>query len=168
MGRYKNVLHDGKSTGEHRAVMERHLGRKLTFDEIVHHKNNDPRDNRIENLELMTREEHSRHHNDKHPRVKPCANCGAMFEPPAKKRAIMKTCSRKCFAELSRMNSKRLMTSGPAPSAKLTEAQVAEIRRRVQSGKESMRAIGRAFGVHHQTVSSIASGKAWAFCLDAK
>lgn len=42
--------------------MERHLGRNLSLSEIVHHVNEDKSDNRIENLQIVTRAEHVRIH----------------------------------------------------------------------------------------------------------
>jgi DNA invertase Pin-like site-specific DNA recombinase len=43
-------------------VMESHIGRKLSIDEVVHHKNLNRMDDRIENLELMIKKEHDIFH----------------------------------------------------------------------------------------------------------
>jgi len=57
--------HPDSHTGrvyEHRLVAEEMLGRRLTRDDIVHHKNGDPGDNRPENLEVVSKLWHQRHH----------------------------------------------------------------------------------------------------------
>jgi hypothetical protein len=53
---------EGKWYKQHRLVIERLLGRPLKRGEVVHHKNGVRSDNSIENLELMTDQEHRSHH----------------------------------------------------------------------------------------------------------
>jgi hypothetical protein len=88
-GGYRFVRHDGRNVAEHRLVMERHIGRPLAPEEIVHHINHDPLDNRIENLHLYA--SRSEHFADGHPEMTDqlpktvetnCAECGVAFRTP--------------------------------------------------------------------------------------
>lgn len=47
---------------EHRAILALHMNQVFSKDEVVHHINGDKTDNRIENLELLKRSDHSKEH----------------------------------------------------------------------------------------------------------
>lgn len=52
---------------EHRLIMEKHLGRYLSPEEVVHHKDKNPSNNDIDNLELFAN--HSEHISKAHKEV---------------------------------------------------------------------------------------------------
>lgn len=74
---------------EHRVVGETVLGRRLTADEVVHHRNHNRQDNRPENLIVMTKAWHGVEHRTAGKRRRmpgepnnpvPCeCGCGAVF-----------------------------------------------------------------------------------------
>jgi hypothetical protein len=77
---------------EHRVVMEVHLGRYLRSDEIVHHKDGNPLNNALDNLEVMTYRHHRRRHSGT--KRKRCPVCRE-FVP----RKVSVYCSRNCMRE---------------------------------------------------------------------
>lgn len=85
----------------HRVVMENFLGRYLETDEVVHHKDENTHNNKIENLEVLSKSDHSKLH-AKIGRTMiacVCKNCGIKFKKeirfrnPKNKNTF---CSRRC------------------------------------------------------------------------
>jgi hypothetical protein len=63
-GRKYVKLGEGKYVLEHRFVMEQYLGRKLLSSEVIHHRNGNPSDNRLDNLLVVSQSEHVRIHKE--------------------------------------------------------------------------------------------------------
>jgi hypothetical protein len=80
---YVGPLYMGRYCLEHHLVWWQHHRTTVPKGYVLHHKNEDPRDNRIENLELLTSAEHSsRHaaHKTEAATVEMvCGNCGRGF-----------------------------------------------------------------------------------------
>lgn len=105
--KYRTVQRNGMTYLEHRWVMEQHIGRRLETWEQVHHINHNRFDNRIENLMIVTQEEHALLHSEL-PREKPCTECGRMFAPQKSRRRTAMTCGPACYGKLrSKINKAR-------------------------------------------------------------
>jgi hypothetical protein len=134
MNTYKKIrISKTETKDEHRLIMERFLGRKLSSNEVVHHKDGNKRNNDINNLEVMSRSKHSKLH--------------------APIIAIPKT-----PAGLLRL--KLRMQGVKSPGAVLNDELVQLI---LSSNYKNMssRKVAKEFKVAHTTIARIRSGKNW-------
>lgn len=80
MVRYSFKKVNGVTRLAHRVIAENRYKRKLKHNEIVHHKNNDGKDNSCKNIEVMDALKHRRYHNPKVPmKTLTCEHCGGKF-----------------------------------------------------------------------------------------
>jgi hypothetical protein len=71
-------LSTGTGIRQHRYVMEQHLGYKLESWQHVHHINHNKTDNRLENLVVLSVQEHRKIHpgRERNGTILSCTNCG--------------------------------------------------------------------------------------------
>ncbi len=114
--RTRLIRRNGKKVRESRWLMEKELGRELLPTEQVHHKNGDPLDNRLENLEVMDCKAHMKLHKQIYPDQKSCAHCGTEFTVNPRKRERNKCCSRDCAQAMRVIGIKKYHTSPKSQS----------------------------------------------------
>jgi hypothetical protein len=95
MPRYQKFKIAGKTVQAHRVIYESTQG-PIPGGWHVHHIDGDSLNNSPSNLQALPPGEHSRIHNDRHPRTKECEVCGGSYEPAPTKRKRAKTCSYDC------------------------------------------------------------------------
>lgn len=121
--RVRLIMRGGKKVRAHRWIMEQEIGRKLLPTEHVHHRNKNPLDNRLENLEVLSSRDHMRLHKAFERIDKPCANCGQTFTPTQRQHRRQKCCSTECalamrIAGRQRQASRKSSSSSAAASSK--------------------------------------------------
>lgn len=88
----KFIVYKGEDNKYHskayaRYLMEQYLGRKLTNEEEVHHKNHNQTNDAIENLEVKNKTAHRREHNIKPITIEHCYICGSDIIVDSRRRA---------------------------------------------------------------------------------
>ena len=68
---YKAINRNGEVRSEHRIIMERIIGRRLSYNEVVHHIDGNKENNDPANLMVVTRREHALIHRSQIDRSKP-------------------------------------------------------------------------------------------------
>lgn len=131
MVKYKAVKVNGQKMDLHRLIVERRIGRKLFFNEVVHHVDGDPSNNNSDNLVVMSRSEHSSLH------------MGGRSLSDKTKNALR-------ISAIKNLN-----------SAKIQVSKVIEIKRWIIIGSLSNKEISKICGVTPYKVSQIRQGRIW-------
>jgi len=134
---YQAVTINGIKHDLHRIIAEQKIGRPLTDDEVVHHINGDIQDNRPENLQVMSREEHGRLH------------------------SVGRIMSEETRQKLSEQSKGKPNLS----CRKLSESDVEQIIEFANQGL-SQRKIAKVFSVDHSAISNIMHYKSYCSATD--
>lgn len=132
-----------KSKRIHTLLFETFNGCKLKLNEVIHHINENPLNNNLDNLQKMTKFEHNSLHKsgENHPFF-------GKKRPDVSKR-------------ISGENNPMFKIGENNPQAILTERNIVEIWKYLNKGDLIQKEIGLLFGVNQRTISNIKNGKSW-------
>lgn len=154
-------------------LMEQELGRPLMPNEEVHHRDENPLNNALENLEVRIHGEHQAEHSTKyHDTIATCGWCGKEFLWTGRRQRTFYAnrrygrnfsekpfCSRECSGKYGRMIQERDHNS----LRKLSSAQVEYIREHhtLYDGKYGSKALSEKFGVSESAIRYVIQGKTY-------
>lgn len=136
------VVSSGMYIRRSRVVMTSILGRALLETEHVHHKDENVNNDSPSNLELLSADEHNKHHK---------IGCKHTEESKSKIGTSLKAAYESGRREKPNLHGDR------NPCARLTKAQVLEIR----ASDLTSRKLGTMYGVSKTTILNIKSNKTW-------
>ena len=155
---YKTIQINGKQLRLHRYLMEQKIGRKLTFNEVVHHINQDKHDNRIENLEVISRGKHIK----MHPEVnKKSIKSNTIKIDVNKIKELRKTMTIEQISKYFNVATMTIwyrMKKNNIKTKKLDDRDIKEIRELLKTN-EKQRYIAKKYNVSEQLISNIKHNK---------
>jgi hypothetical protein len=168
--------HSGKKNGYTRrahAIWWLATGQPVPKGFILHHINKNELDDRLDNLCLMTRGDHTYLHIKKDRIKLICAHCGSEFDVYPNDVSHAKYCSVLCRGRAStganhssKLHPESVPRGEKSGKAKLKEETVRYILRRYFIDGHSIRGLARELGVGGTTVWNIVAGKNWGFIQD--
>jgi transposase len=158
---YKTIQVEGKQVRLHRHLMEKKLGRKLTFNEVVHHINGNKLDNRINNLKIVSRGSHILMHPEIRKRWEEKNKLSIDIEQIKKMYSKMSIREVASHFGVSAMAIWHRLKDNGIQTTKLTQKNVQDIRLMITNGI-SQKEISVIFGVSQQLICDIKQKRRYA------
>ena len=154
-------------------LMEREIGRPLAHNEEVHHKDENPLNNDLSNLEIRIHGEHQAEHSTKYQdKMSICSWCGKEFLWTAKQQRTFNQnrheapfCSRQCSGQYGQRIQMR-NHGDRNPRRKLTDEQVIYIREHYKAYDDlyGITALATKFGVSRRVIDGVLRGETYRNC----
>lgn len=154
MSNYKTIQINGKQLRLHRYLMEQKIGRKLNFNEVVHHIDGNKLNNNIDNLEIISRGNHIKLHPEINKKSIEVNSIDLDIEKIIELRKTMSISEIAKFFNVSNMTIWYRMKKFNIKTKKLNELDIIEIKN-LLSKKVKQKYIAQQFNVSEQLISNI-------------